>query len=127
MRRARPRNRREPVVALINIVFLILIFFMVAGTLTRADRSGVAFIQTAGLDCCIEPDALAVSEEGRIFNAEGAPIDIAEYVSGRGEGRPAIRLLPDRNLPAARLLDIIDAFKRAGAGRIVVVTEAVSS
>ncbi len=35
MRRARTASKREPTIALINIVFLMLVFFMVAGTLAQ--------------------------------------------------------------------------------------------
>ncbi|HBT01217.1 MAG TPA: biopolymer transporter ExbD, partial [Citreicella sp.] len=35
MRKVRQKTEREPTIALINIVFLMLIFFLVAGTLAQ--------------------------------------------------------------------------------------------
>ena len=66
MRRSRSASRREPTTALINIVFLILIFFMVAGTLSGPLGESIEFVETRGLDCCAPPDALAISADGAL-------------------------------------------------------------
>ena len=45
MIRVRKRPTREPTIALINIVFLMLIFFLVAGTLARPLERELRLVQ----------------------------------------------------------------------------------
>ncbi|MEM6627589.1 MAG: biopolymer transporter ExbD [Pseudomonadota bacterium] len=126
MKPRRPSTKREPVISLINIVFLILIFFMVAGTLTGRNTSGVAFVQTSDLDCCVDADALVLTARGQALDETGAPISLIDHVGAMPEDAPTVRLMPDRDLPATDLIATISDLKRAGAGRIVVVTESAA-
>ncbi|MEM0986603.1 MAG: biopolymer transporter ExbD [Pseudomonadota bacterium] len=123
----RPSSKREPVISLINIVFLILIFFMVTGTLTGQNTSGISFVQTADLECCTDPNALALTADGQVIGETGAPVDIKGHIAGLDGDAPTIRLLPDQSLPASDLLETVSALKRAGAGRIIIVTENAGS
>ena len=51
-------------------------------------------------------------------------VDAAAYVAALPEAaRATLRLVPDAALPAADLLRLGEALRRAGAGRIVIVTE----
>ena len=50
MKRRRQKAPRDPVISLINIVFLILIFFMVAGSLSSPPDPSIRFVQTEDLD-----------------------------------------------------------------------------
>ena len=45
MRARRPKTEREPTIALINIVFLMLIFFLVAGTLAQPLDSALKLVR----------------------------------------------------------------------------------
>jgi biopolymer transport protein ExbD len=113
----------EPVISLINIVFLILIFFMVTGTLSQKTDGGVRFIQTSGLDCCAEPDAMTISKSGSLTyhgNAISSPADYLGTLDGKDS---KVKLMPDRALPAHELLAIVKQFQAAGASHIVVLTE----
>lgn len=47
MRKAKTSSRREPTIALINIVFLMLVFFMVAGTLSQPLDKDLSLVRTA--------------------------------------------------------------------------------
>ncbi|MEL6206235.1 MAG: biopolymer transporter ExbD, partial [Pseudomonadota bacterium] len=66
MRARRRRAEREPTIALINIVFLMLIFFLVAGTLARPLDPDLTLVQTADLGPAGPPDALVVHADGRL-------------------------------------------------------------
>lgn len=123
MKRPKRRTRRDPVVSLINIVFLILIFFMVAGTLARAPTDAISFVQTSGNDCCVPPDALAITREGALLK-DGVPLQRLDAVvaAATHAGEP-VRLLPDRGLPARILLSRVSELRAAGAGAIVILTE----
>jgi len=123
MRRARPKSRREPTIALINIVFLMLVFFMVAGTLAQPMDSGLSLIRTADLDGRAPPDALVIRADGTLLY-RGIEITSAAYVPLRGDDIAAeLRLVPDRDLPAADLVRIARDLRSAGAGRVIIVTE----
>ena len=123
MRPARKRSKAEPVISLINIVFLILIFFMVAGSLSQQTDGALTFVQTTGLECCVEPDAIAVSPEGALSYKGAALASAADYLEIQGGETVAARLMPDRDLPAHRLLDIIRELQSSGAGQVIILTE----
>ena len=66
MKRSKLQTRRDPVISLINIVFLILIFFMIAGTLASPPDPSVRFVQTQDLECCVPPDAVSIDKTGQL-------------------------------------------------------------
>ena len=121
-RRAKP----EPTIALINIVFLMLIFFIVAAQIAPPLDGEVRLVSTAELENREPPDALVIMPDG-LMKYRGALVTPAHYVTIRQEANPddlkAIRLVPDRELPAARLIDIGRQLRGLGAGKIMLVTE----
>jgi len=122
MKRRTKRIKSEPVISLINIVFLILIFFMVAGTLAQPPKD-LQFVRTQGLACCSDPDALAINREGELRYKGKALSDIETFLTMRGEAGGAVKLLPDAQLPAAQLLRIAAQVKRSGSDNIVILTQ----
>ena len=122
---ARPaRSRREPTIALINIVFLMLIFFMAAATLAPPLDGGLKLVQTADLDGRAPPDALVVHADGRlvyrgeVLSDAGAYLDVLAW-----DARETVRIVPDAELPARDLVALGEALRAAGAERVVMVTE----
>ncbi|MBL4837776.1 MAG: biopolymer transporter ExbD [Kordiimonadaceae bacterium] len=123
MKRVSKRTKMEPVISLINIVFLILIFFMVTGTLSRHNDGGLTFVQTTGLECCSEPDALRISREGEL-SYKGAKIATLGSYFEVLEGKfKSVKLLPDQELSAHQLLGIISEVQKSGAENIVILTQ----
>lgn len=128
MKRARGRAKREPTIALINIVFLMLVFFMVAGTLAAPLDSDLSLVRTRDLEGRAPPDALIVHSDGRL-SFRGADLSsAAAYMARRGQedgdgAGGAVRVVPDRDLPATQLVAIARELRVAGAGRVVIVTE----
>ncbi|SEP21672.1 biopolymer transport protein ExbD [Salinihabitans flavidus] len=124
MKRMARKSEREPTIALINIVFLMLIFFLVAGTLARPIDKGVSLVRTADLEGTAPADALVVHADG-VMTWQGVPVTSAtEILSSMTEdARARVRIVPDRDLPAATLVDIGRSLKMAGAGQVVIVTE----
>lgn len=125
MIKPRQRSKREPTIALINIVFLMLVFFMVAGTLAQPLDPELKLVKTKELDGIAPPDALVVHADGRL-SYRGADVASAEaYLSAReAEGEEiAVRLVPDRDLDAGALVTLTAELRRAGAARVLVVTE----
>lgn len=121
-RRAKP----EPTIALINIVFLMLIFFIVAAQIAPPLDGEVRLVSTAELENREPPDALVIMPDG-LMKYRGALVTPAHYVTIKQEANSddlkAIRLVPDRELPAARLIDIGRQLRGLGAGKIMLVTE----
>lgn len=125
MKLARPRQSRkgESTIALINIVFLMLIFFLIAGTLAPPMDPGVSLIATDEAEAAEPPDALFVTAQG-VLRARGVDTSVEAFMSGLSEkDAGAVKLAADRDLPADRLIDIIGELRAAGAASVSVVTE----
>ncbi|KIC44885.1 biopolymer transporter ExbD [Tateyamaria sp. ANG-S1] len=118
------RQTREPTIALINIVFLMLVFFMVAGTLAPPLERDLSLVRTDDLEGRAPPDALVIRADGEMLYRGTAQGDVAAYVAGLDpEAREEVRIVPDRDLPAADLVTLGRELRRAGAGRVIIVTE----
>ncbi|MCD9149125.1 ExbD/TolR family protein [Pseudophaeobacter flagellatus] len=115
---------KEPTIALINIVFLMLIFFMIAGTLAPPLDRDLTLIKTADLEGREPPDTLVVHADGRL-TLRGAPIaDAGGYVAGLSpEARAVVRIVPDQALPARELVQVGNTLRAAGAQRVVLISE----
>jgi biopolymer transport protein ExbD len=118
--RRRPPIRRtgEPTIALINVVFLMLIFFLVAGTIAPPPDAGLRLVSVVELEPAAAPDGLVIRADGTTLH-RGAPVS-PEAVGAAGG---TVRLVPDRELPASDLVRIARALKAAGAEAVVVVGE----
>lgn len=125
MIRRRPRSAaREPTIALINVVFLMLVFFMVAGTIAAPLDPSLSLVRTADLEGRAPPDALVIDADGALsYRGEAVASAAAHARSLPAEARGAIRVVPDRDLPAAELVRVATELRGAGAERVLIVTE----
>jgi len=115
---------KEPTIALINIVFLMLIFFMIAGTLAVPLDQDLKLIRTADLEGREPPDTLVIHADGRLMLRGQQIADAATYLATLSpEEAEAVRLVPDRDLSAQTLVRIANALRAAGAGRILMISE----
>ena len=118
-------SRREPTIALINIVFLMLIFFMITGTIAKPLEKTLRLIETENLLRIDPPDALVLLKDGTIkFNGNNLK-DLQIFVTENHIGKD-IRIVPDRNLSANELVKITKKLKTFGAKRVFIVTENLS-
>ncbi|EPX75451.1 ExbD/TolR family protein [Salipiger mucosus] len=124
MRPRRQKPQREPTIALINVVFLMLVFFLVAGTVARPLDGEVSLVRTAELEGAPPPDALVIHADGRL-GWRGEDVASAEaWLEGLSEDQRAVaRLVPDRELPASELVAIGRRLREAGAQEIRIVTQ----
>ena len=121
---AKRKAQREPTIALINIVFLMLVFFMVAGTLAQPLEQDLKLIETRDLEGRAPPDALVVHPDGRLTHATQDITSAADFIATLDEeARATVRLLPDRALPAKTLVRLTRELRAAGAGRVLLVTQ----
>ncbi len=119
------RRRSEPMIALINIVFLMLVFFLVTAAIAPPLDRGVALVEADRLEGRAPPDAAVIRADGTMIY-RGAEITSEAYLAARlseTSGEVALRLVPDRALPAARLVAIAGDLRSAGAQEVWIVTE----
>ncbi|AUQ52327.1 Biopolymer transport protein (plasmid) [Phaeobacter inhibens] len=124
--RIRPHTatQKEPTIALINIVFLMLIFFMIAGTLAVPLDKDVTLIEARDLEGREPPDALVVHADGKLTLRGKVLADAATYVAMLTEDeRAEVRIVPDRDLPARDLVKLGNALRAAGAQQVLLVSE----
>lgn len=125
--RKRIRKRAEPTITLINVVFLLLAFFIVAGTIAEAPPEGLALVRL--------PEGAPQPLADRVaLGADGVPLwpagvsDAAGFVAGLPpEAGGVARILPDRAAPAAALVALARALEAAGAREVRMLAERVEA
>lgn len=117
------RRRADPTITLINVVFLMLMFFLVAGTIAAPPPADLRLVQLAQADPLIPPDVLTIAANGAVI-WQGAPADPAAYVAALPpEAQGIARIMPDRDAPAAALITLARTLRAAGATEVRIVTE----
>ncbi len=119
IRNTRPRNRRDSTIPLINVVFLMLIFFLIAGTVAPLLDPDLELVDTAELDGRDPPDALVLHPDGSL-SYRGDPTDPETYMANHDAG--PVRIVPDRNALGPRLIEVTSELRRLGAPSVFVVT-----
>lgn len=121
-----PKRHREPTITLINVVFLMLIFFLIAGTLAPPLDPDLTLVETDDLDGREPPDALVISAGGEMMY-RGQPMDAVTYLSQMRETnvveKIVVRIVPDRALAAQTLLKVGRKLQAAGADQVFLVTQ----
>ncbi|SFM66194.1 outer membrane transport energization protein ExbD [Ectothiorhodospira mobilis] len=118
-------------IPLINIVFLLLIFFMLAGALTRPDPFAVEPPASARAgESPGEALQILLNREGRLA-LDGQPLEMqalktrlaraVEAAAEEGEG-VTVHLRADRRVSSARLLDLTRQMQETGVERIFLLT-----
>ena len=124
MQARRKRSQREPTIALINIVFLMLVFFMVAGTLSQPLDKTLTLVRTANLEGRAPPDGLVIHADGRMSYRNEPVVEAAQFVRALSEpDRDTVRIVPDQKLPASVLVKLTRDLRRAGVSRVLLVSE----
>ncbi|WP_420849017.1 ExbD/TolR family protein [Phaeobacter porticola] len=109
---------------MINIVFLMLIFFMIAGTLALPLDGDVELIEAEDIIGREPPDAMVIHADGVLRLRGEIVANAADYLATLSVAERAIvRIVPDRKLPARSLVSIANELRTAGAGRVMVVSE----
>lgn len=130
-----PRRRRaalsdQPLIPLINVVFLLLIFFMLAGNVQPPHVLAVALPQTAsGRDAAPAGVTLSVARGGALA-WNGEPVTLAILRRRAAAWRrdrqppPEIRLAADRAVALTALGPVLTALRDAGVTQVLWVSEA---
>ena len=120
IRPARQNRKRDPSIALINVIFIMLIFFLIAGTIAPPLDSDLDLVDTTDLEGREPPDALVLRQDGTL-SFRGTAIEPDAYLSTQGDG--PVRIVPDRNASGARLIEVSATLRSLGAASIILVTE----
>lgn len=120
IRQSPPRRKRDSTIALINVVFLMLVFFLIAGTVAPPLDPDLTLVDTAELEGREPPDALVLHRDGAL-SYRGAPIEPAAYMDLH-QGGP-VRIVPDRDVLGQRMMQVTGQLRRAGAASVFVVTQ----
>lgn len=114
-----PRRTRDSTITLINVIFLMLIFFLIAGTIAPPLDPELELVDTSGLEGREPPDALLLLQDGTL-SFRGVPTDPATYMANHGPG--PVRILPDRDVSGSRLIEVTGTLRRLGAPSVFLVT-----
>lgn len=115
---------KENTIALINVVFLMLVFFMIAGTLAPPLDPELSLIKAEDLEGRAPPDTLVIRADGTLWLRDVELTSPAAFLDRLPDvDRSAVRIVPDRDLPAVKLMEISDALREGGAERVLLISE----
>lgn len=124
---SRRRNEDERILPLINVVFLLLIFFMLAGRFSASDPFEVEPPRSVSQGAATERDILVlVSADGRlaldgeIIEAAALGAAVADRLSPDKEMR--LWLKADGSAEATRVVEVMELLRAAGAERLRLLT-----
>lgn len=115
------RERRENIVPMINVVFLLLIFFLMSAQIAPQEPFEVALPKSAGTGEARAQDTLYVSATGTLYlnGVTGAAV----YAEASGLAKETlIRMHADADLPARQLAQIMQQLGQAGVTQIQLAT-----
>ena len=127
--RQRPEQKSDiDISPLIDMVFILLIFFMVSTTFVKdmkvdIERPGAGSAERASTK------ALRINiDSSSTITIDGNPVRpwmvqsrVRDYLEGAGGG--SVLVITDRRVPADRLIEVVDQCRLAGASDVGVATE----
>lgn len=119
----RQHNSDDSMIPMINVVFLLLIFFMIAGQV-RPNGDDSIELPSAGMGKQAErlPHRLEVNQNSVIrFDGEQLTLVQLESVIAASDRATAIAVLADKNLRADELDKVLALFRDAGKARVTLM------
>lgn len=123
-----PRRQFETLVPLINVVFLLLIFFLLAGTMQPSENIAVALPEGVLNDREKDvPTTLTVEADGfiwlgdRVMDAKLSGVMMEKHLKDTNTKRVAIKA--DANAPADAVLELMEGLREAGVEQVTIMTE----
>lgn len=122
----KPTEQGENVLPLVNVVFLLLIFFMIAGTLTSPEKFALQPPQAEQeKDLADQKLQLQVNNEGQLAIRETA-ITVDELKQRLAE-KPAkiVQVKANADLPAKELIKLMETLTASGVSELQLITQKV--
>jgi biopolymer transport protein ExbD len=120
----RERHLPESVLPLVDVVCVLLIFFMIAGRIEPRDvlplsPPTVAEVEGAPSD----PGQILVTQDGRIAfeGVEVAEPALLTLVAARPAAAPPLTIKADASVEAARIVELLAKLRGAGVGRVEII------
>jgi biopolymer transport protein ExbD len=127
IRGSKPKQNTDWVLQFINIVFLILTFFLVVGTISGEQPPGMEIpVSTLSEGAAPPAGSLFIDVTGRMMH-DGGPVKLEKLseVLSRSDGTVAsapLTIVADKRLPADTLVQILEALEKSGVGQISIIT-----
>jgi len=127
IRASRPlaRSKKDNTIALINVVFLMLIFFLIAGTLAPSPDREVELVSLSDAARTPPPDMLFLRQDGSpTWGGEATSLgeSVLRWRERTSSVEMPFRLAIDKNLDGFKLLEAIDELRASGVGEIRLIT-----
>lgn len=120
------KKERDSTIALINIVFLMLIFFLIAGTITPPLDDAIDPVLARTEQAAKLESLLSLRSDGKLY-FHGVETGIekfaSEFLQQSVNPKEPARLFVDQNSSAARLVVVINGLKASGIQSIRIVTK----
>jgi biopolymer transport protein ExbD len=128
--RVRRRERMEFALPTINVIFLLMLYFLVAGTIVQKDELGVLPPVTAENATDRLPRPLLVMTDEGTFTLDGVPVERADLVAAAAAAiadplapTPQLNVLAPREMAAGPFLEVLAAFGAGGVPVRLVMVE----
>ena len=124
-RRRPPRKARIEIIPMIDTVFFLLVFFMMASlAMTVHGGIPVNLPKAARAEAARAPVSVSISREGAIY-LEREPVDVAQLAArlqarARTEPELAVVIEADTDVLHGRVVDVMDAARLAGVGKLAI-------
>ncbi len=123
---ARPRHRRplEPIVPMINVVFLLLIFFLMSAQIAPPAPFDVTLPESGAGERAAPADTLYMDEGGRLaFNAVRGDA-VLDALAARATPDAALQIRADAGMEARALARLLPELAAHGVAKVEIVTRA---
>lgn len=118
------RKPEESIVPMINVVFLLLIFFLMTSQITPPEPFEVSLPETEALSDPVSEITIHVSKDG-LVQFEAFQDGLAwERLTGRIEPKTVVKLRTDADLKAQTLAQILGKLAQTGADSVEIVAVA---
>ncbi|PIB24254.1 hypothetical protein BFP76_03260 [Amylibacter kogurei] len=119
-----PRQRSESIVPMINVVFLLLIFFLMTSVIKQPAPFELTPPNADQLRMSEGEMAVYVSNDGMV-RFDTFENDIAwQRLKGRIDAKTNVKLHVDASLPAPILAQVMAQFRTVGAANVEIITTA---
>ena len=104
----RPTKAIDSSLAIVNIVLLLIFFFLATGSLIASDSVEIDLPETTELPLDLLPKPLLTVDADAAMTRDGIPLEPGDLAAAMRDF-PTLHVLADRNLGAGTLLDLLAA------------------
>ncbi|MDF2368030.1 biopolymer transporter ExbD [Sneathiella sp.] len=118
------RSDPENTIPLINVVFLMLIFFLIAGTIAAPVSRELTPAETREMPTVpAKTDVVQIHNDGAImYLGKRMSVDEVLEMFPATEMSEPVKVIADKTLNAVRLVEILEKFRAAGHQKIRLIT-----